>query len=826
MRLFELRELVEERKTEKLIELYCNGVDIMYFNGVDIISGVIQQFTAGNYTIRKNAAYIFGKIGKRYPEEVKDGISKLASLLVDKEKDVHNRAFEALIEIGMKRPDLVVGTIPAMVRYSGFPEIANDLKELVSSDFESAKVVTSNLVSLLYDDKDKVREIAAFALGVIGEERPELVKNAIPPLMNLLKEGKNVNVCFVSFTLGSIGENRPEWVKNAIPKLVKILKKSKSEEFTIIIASAIGNIGRNEPEKVREAIHKLISLLGYRLYDYYYHTLNRNAIEIRVTAAEALIKIGKFGEERGKVISKIKDLLLAEEDAYAREKGSLFLGALKEYPETKEAIPLLVKLLDDPCWRVRGAAAFALGEIEEVVSDPKSLRSLADGTPLLTRLLGDDKAWVRLSAAYALSEIGGVEALEELKKLENDNERSKIWYLGEEKEFEVKSIVNEAEEKIEARLEGREIRPELNVSLSKTKFKKEVQNAVLFVENKGKVSARDIEIVFPDVLRVKGLREFSLRAGESRKLELEVEPKEVGMLSLTIAISFSDFKGNEYGSTEKIELEVEKVAITPERVAVGEKGVIIERTIYDPCKRDFIEKPLPRMKQWINSHDPGAYWFVVSLQNSSDNIIEGWDVELETSSALKIEEAKIEGFEIEIPHEAHLGSFKISVPKEYGIVIPKRGAQRVYFKLRAEKPKTMYEISGVFKSKITGEVPIRAKEFKYLCDAGMPPEAVKAELKKTFSEKEAARLALSFKTVQELDRMCNQDAKTEEYLDKLLSLKEYTKGFREKFTTQVDEFSRFMEQEQMGYLDNKYKEKVRRFCTNLVDAWISEFLKG
>jgi len=42
---------------------------------------------------------------------------------------------------------------------------------------------------------------------------------------------------------------------------------------------------------------------------------------------------------------------------------------------------------------------------------------------------------------------------------------------------------------------------------------------------------------------------------------------------------------------------------------------------------------------------------------------------------------------------------------------------------------------------------------------------VKAEVKKTFSEKDAARLALSFKTVQELDRMCDQEAKTEEHLD-------------------------------------------------------------
>jgi hypothetical protein len=254
--------------------------------------------------------------------------------------------------------------------------------------------------------------------------------------------------------------------------------------------------------------------------------------------------------------------------------------------------------------------------------------------------------------------------------------------------------------------------------------------------------------------------------------------------------------------------------------------LVIERAIYDPCKRDFIEGHLPRMKEWINRYDPGAYWLVLSIQNNMDKAIEEWDVDLEFSSALKIQEAKIEGIQYEIPSEAHLGLFKISVPKEYGIVIPKGGVQRVYFKLRAEKPKTVYEISSVFKSAITGDVPIREKEFKYLCDTGMSPEAIKIELKKTFSEKEAARLALSFKTVQEMDRMCNQDAKTEKYLDKLLALKNYTEGFSEKFTTQVAEFSRFMEQEQGEYLQDEYKEKVRRFCTNLVDVWISEFLKG
>jgi len=82
-------------------------------------------------------------------------------------------------------------------------------------------------------------------------------------------------------------------------------------------------------------------------------------------------------------------------------------------------------------------------------------------------------------------------------------------------------------------------------------------------------------------------------------------------------------------------------------------------------------------------------------------------------------------------------------------------------------------------------------------------------LKKTFSEKDAARLTLAFKTVQELDRMCNHDTKTEEYLDKLLMLRNYTEGFSDTFTKQVVVFARFIKEEQLIYLDDDYKESKK-----------------
>ncbi len=377
-------------------------------------------------------------------------------------------------------------------------------------------------------------------------------------------------------------------------------------------------------------------------------------------------------------------------------------------------------------------------------------------------------------------------------------------------------------------------KPEITVELSKDEFQQGVwEDVSLKIANDGNAHAADIVIEFSEEVKVKGLEIIErLDVGDEIDLEASLKSIDAGQrVPLEINIQFNDLDGKRYENLESAYINVGKIkreVIEKEHeipIEKLERALIIERAIYDPCKRDFIERRLPRMKEWIDHHDPGAYWFAVSIQNNAENAITEWGIALTMSAALKVIDARIEDRDRKPPHETHLNSFEISVPKQYGIVISKESSQRVYFKLRAEKPKTQYEINGVFKSAITGGVPIRAKEFKYLCDASMSPEAVGLELEKTISKRDAARLALAFKTLQELDRLCNQNAKTEEYQDKLFMVKNYTKGFSDKFTKQVDVFSRFMVEEQGEYLQDEYKGKVRRFCTNLIDVWISEFLK-
>jgi len=515
---------------------------------------------------------------------------------------------------------------------------------------------------------------------------------------------------------------------------------------------------------------------------------------------------------------------LEDSDAGVRWKAAYALGEIGD----ERAIEPLIEALKDSDEYVRGGAAHALGKI----GDKRAVEPLIEA-------LKDSDEYVRKGAAHALGKIAINEAQSLLQQAKEfgycDTSEAEELLNKARTEFEdgnYAQAISDARKSEEiAREIKEESKPEIEVVLPEKTFKPNYWKRLnLIVRNKGNAHAKAVKMEFSKEVEVKGLKELNINSGEEEKLSIILKPKELGDVPLEIKTTYKDADGKEYSAENLFMLNVtEKPAEEPSRrveeIPTEKEEITIERAIYDPCKRDFIEGALPRMKEWINRYDPGAYWFVISIQNNTDRAIEEWGVELETSAALKIKEAKIEGIEIEIPYEAHLNSFKISVPKEYGIVIPKGGAQRVYFKLRADKPKTVYEISGVFKSAI-GEVPIRAKEFKYLCDVGVSPEAVKAELKKTFSEKDAARLALSFKIVQEIDRLCNTGAKTEEYLDRLSVLRNYTEGFSDKFTTQVEEFARFMKQEQLEYLDEEYKVRVRRFCTNLVDVWISEFLKG
>ena len=188
----------------------------------------------------------------------------------------------------------------------------------------------------------------------------------------------------------------------------------------------------------------------------------------------------------------------------------------------------------------------------------------------------------------------------------------------------------------------------------------------LIVRNKGNAHAKAVKIEFSKEVEVKGLKELNVNSGEEEKLSIILKPNELGDVPLEIKTTYKDADGKEYSAENLFMLNVaEKPAEEPSRrveeISTKKEEITIERAIYDPCKRDFIEGALPRMKEWVNRYDPGAYWFAISIQNNTDRAIEEWGVELETSSALKIREARVEGIDYKIElHETYPEPFKVN----------------------------------------------------------------------------------------------------------------------------------------------------------------------
>jgi len=95
---------------------------------------------------------------------------------------------------------------------------------------------------------------------------------------------------------------------------------------------------------------------------------------------------------------------------FVRTGWAEFPGEPKTSPTT---VPMLIKALKDPDWRVRSQAAKRLGQVEEAIA--------ADVIPALIERLGDEDVVVRLRATLALVQIGESVIPALIKTLKNKN---------------------------------------------------------------------------------------------------------------------------------------------------------------------------------------------------------------------------------------------------------------------------------------------------------------------------------------------------------------------------------------------------------------------
>lgn len=83
-----------------------------------------------------------------------------------------------------------------------------------------------------------------------------------------------------------------------------------------------------------------------------------------------------------------------------------------------------------------------------------------------------------------------------------------------------------------------------------------------------------------------------------------------------------------------------------------------------------------------------------------------------------------------------------------------------------------------------------------------PTEFVSFKLRPKYPENQYLRLMESFRILWRIDRMCDKNVGTEEILEQINLLKGYAEESVD-FIKHVDDFKRFMEQEQGEYLDDK-----------------------
>ena len=144
-----------------------------------------------------------------------------------------------------------------------------------------------------------------------------------------------------------------------------IEKLNDKDDF--VVEDAIGALEL----KGEEAVDPLISALSHR---------KKN---IRLHAANLL---GAIGDEKA-----IQPLILTLRDnnKLVRREASTSLSRMGP-----AAVDPLIEVLDDPDWRVRGAAAWALGNL----NDEKAI-------PALEKLLDDESGYVKSGAQSAIATI-------------------------------------------------------------------------------------------------------------------------------------------------------------------------------------------------------------------------------------------------------------------------------------------------------------------------------------------------------------------------------------------------------------------------------------
>jgi hypothetical protein len=102
------------------------------------------------------------------------------------------------------------------------------------------------------------------------------------------------------------------------------------------------------------------------------------------------------------------------------------------------------------------------------------------------------------------------------------------------------------------------------------------------------------------------------------------------------------------------------------------------------------------------------------------------------------------------------------------------------------------------------------------------------QLEAKYGKEDLVRILESFRILQRIKEMTNEDHKASEYVEQLNLLEGYTEGFDKRFIDDLDNILRRINAELLPgeFVPDESRSEIRRICLNEIDVWVAEFLKG
>jgi HEAT repeat protein len=324
-----------------------------------------RDLTSPDASARRSAAFALGKLGANADAE----LGKLLALVL-KDPDAGVRA-AAATAVGDIAFDLKAGAGLAMKDKNALPILTQALKN---------------------DADARVRRGAVYAIGAFGTAAAPALADVRGALHDRAAPAVRQNA---AWALGRLGKDAPreavEELANALQDQAPLVRRDA--------ATALGEIGL---PGAKPGVVKLIDLVGSE------HQLGSNGDQVVLrTALETLVNL--VGEEHRPKAGVIKPLVLDKDpvtgqvqDPDTQRLAALVLGNMGG-PDAVAALAVLSRVLNDPDPRNQETAAAilgnlgkdaapAVGELAEILVDPKRTPGTRRNAALALRAIGPDAA--------------------------------------------------------------------------------------------------------------------------------------------------------------------------------------------------------------------------------------------------------------------------------------------------------------------------------------------------------------------------------------------------------------------------------------------------